>query len=33
MWIDVDEITNIKTLLNDKFNINDLGVLKYFIGF
>lgn len=30
---DVDEITNTKTLLNEKFNIKDLGVLKYFLGF
>jgi hypothetical protein len=31
--IDIDEITQIKTLLNDKFNIKDLGVVKYFLGF
>lgn len=24
---------HIKTLLNDKFNIKNLGVIKYFIGF
>lgn len=34
LWgIGVDEITNIKTLLNEKFSIKDLGVLKYFLGF
>jgi hypothetical protein len=27
------EITSVKTLLNDKFSIKDLGVLKYFLGF
>lgn len=30
---DVDEISNIKTLLNYKFSIEDLGVLRYFLGF
>lgn len=29
----VDEITNIKTLLHNKFSIKDLGVLKYFLSF
>lgn len=30
---DLEELTNIKTLLDNKFNIKDLGVLKYFLGF
>jgi hypothetical protein len=30
---DMNEIKNVKTLLNDKFSIKDLGVLKYFLGF
>lgn len=30
---DFKEITQIKTILNDKFYIKDLGVLKYFLGF
>jgi hypothetical protein len=30
---DVDEINHIKTLLDTKFSIKDLGVLKYFLGF
>lgn len=30
---DLDEIIQIKTLLDNKFNIKDLGVLKYFLGF
>lgn len=29
----MDEITHIKTLLNDKYSIKDFGKLKYFIGF
>ncbi|CAJ2665920.1 unnamed protein product [Trifolium pratense] len=30
---DMDEITTLKTLLNDKFSIKNLGVLKYFLEF
>lgn len=30
---DVDEIINIKTLLNEKFNIKYLEVLKYILSF
>ncbi|GAU28547.1 hypothetical protein TSUD_268860 [Trifolium subterraneum] len=30
---DMSEIHNIKTLLDDKFSIKDLGNLKYFLGF
>jgi hypothetical protein len=30
---DVDEINHIKTLLDTKFSIKDLSVLKYFLGF
>lgn len=30
---DIDDITNINTLLNDKFSIKDLGSLKYFLDF
>lgn len=34
LWgTDIDEITHIKTLLNDKFSIKDIRELKYFIGF
>lgn len=29
---ETDEIKNIKTLLDAKFSIKDLGVLKYFIA-
>jgi hypothetical protein len=29
----VDEINHIKSLLDTKFSIKDLGVLKYFLGF
>ncbi|WJX43802.1 hypothetical protein P8452_30856 [Trifolium repens] len=30
---DADEITHIKALLDTKFSIKDLGILKYFLGF
>lgn len=30
---DLTEITQLKALLNSKFSIKDLGVLKYFFGF
>jgi hypothetical protein len=29
----MDENNTVKTLLNDKFSIKDLGVLKCFLGF
>jgi len=31
--IDTTKIQQIKTLLDKKFNIKDLGTLKYFLGF
>jgi hypothetical protein len=31
--IDMAEINRVKTMLNDKFSIKDLGALKYFLGF
>jgi transposase InsO family protein len=30
---DMAEINRVKTMLNDKFSIKDLGALKYFLGF
>jgi hypothetical protein len=30
---DIAEINRVKTMLNDKFSIKDLGALKYFLGF
>lgn len=30
---DIEQIRNLKALMNSKFSIKDLGVLKYFLGF
>lgn len=30
---DLAEINRVKALLDEKFNIKDLGTLKYFLGF